>query len=64
MNLFRDSKTQGASRPSVLVNLRMVDKKGEPLDPSTAWEALKIAFKDHPTLDIFQATVSPDKEAE
>ncbi len=48
-------------RPSVLIELKMVDKLGLPLDPALAWLALKEAFKGHPHLDVYQAKISPNK---
>lgn len=51
-------------RPSVLIKLRLVNKSGNPLDPSEAWAALLAAFKDHKHFDIHQAEISPDKKAD
>ena len=65
MSLFKPTlKTPGADRPSVLINLRLVDKLGVPVDASLAWLTLKAMFKDHPHLDVFQATISPDKDSD
>ena len=62
---LRSTKVNNTTdRPSLLVGLRLVDKLGLPLDPSVAWLALKDAFKNHPHLEIHQATLSPDKEAD
>ncbi len=63
MSLFRTSKvTETAERPSALIEIRMVDKLGLPLDPSAAWAALQLAFKDHPHLEVKSAKIYPDKE--
>ncbi len=63
MSLLRQSsKSSGLDRPSVLVQLRLRDKLGVPVDASNAWLALKAAFKDHPHLEITQAEIRPDKD--
>ncbi len=61
MSIFRSEKTQGAERPSILIQLRLLDKAGVPVDPSLAWQALLLAFKDHPHYAITKAEFSPDK---
>lgn len=63
MSLFRSKKTTPtASRPSVLLQLRLVDKQGDPLDETAVWEGLKALFKDHPNLEIFQVEIRPDPQ--
>lgn len=62
MNLFRKKSATTNERPSVLVKLRLADTTGEPLDASTAWQALLAAFKDHPSLVVTKAEIRPDKE--
>lgn len=65
MSLFRTPpKTLGAERPSVLIELRLVDKLGVPIDPSGAWAALVLAFKDHPHFAVEAAKIFPDKAAD
>lgn len=63
MSLLRKKVSNGEERPSLLIELRMVDKLGLPLDPSIAWAALKDAFKGHPHLEVYQARISPDKDS-
>jgi hypothetical protein len=62
MNLFRKNTGDAKERPSVLIELRLVDKFGLPIDPSYAWLALLEAFQNHKHLEVQQARVSPDKE--
>jgi len=62
MSLFRTTKSLGAERPSVLIKLRLIDKLGLPIDPSLAWQALLIAFKDHPHLEVSKAEIRPDTD--
>lgn len=64
MSIFRSTKGQAKERPSLLIQLKLVQKQGQPLDPSEAWQELLIAFKGHPTLEVFQARVAPDKESD
>lgn len=65
MSLFRTTKvTSAAERPSVLIELKLVDKLGLPMDASFAWQALLDAFKDHPHLTVQSAKIFPDKEYE
>jgi len=61
MSLLRTHNTSVNGRPTILVQLRMIDKGDQPLDPSLAWQALLIAFKDHPHYQVVQAEFSPDK---
>lgn len=60
MNLFKPSPV--AERPSVLIQLRLVDKTGAPIDPHDAWKDLIALFKNHPHLQIFKAEFTPDKD--
>lgn len=62
MGILSVNKPPATDRPSVLISLRLVDKYGLPIDPSYAWLALKDAFKDHKHLEVFQATIGPDKD--
>lgn len=62
MNLFSSKNKPHASRPSVLLQLRLVDKAGDPLEETAVWEGLKLLFKNHPNLEIHQCEISPDKE--
>jgi len=62
MSILRHNPALVEDRPSVLIELKLVDKLGLPLDASIAWQALLIAFKDHPHLQIYQAKISPDKQ--
>lgn len=64
MSLFRSQKGHGSERPSVLIQLRLVDKLGVPIDASQAWLALQAAFKNHAHLEVFQVEVRPDKDAQ
>lgn len=61
MSLFRTPNTPVNERPSALIQLRLVDKLGLPIDPSAAWAALVLAFKDHPHFTVHKAEISPDK---
>ena len=63
MNPFR-SLTNSTDRPSVKIQLKMKTRLGVPLDASQAWEAIKAAFASHPDLEVYQAKISPDKEAD
>jgi hypothetical protein len=62
MNLFRSSKGKSVERTSLIIKLKLVNKKGDTLDEGDAWQALVDCFKKHPTLDVFQAEISPDKD--
>lgn len=63
MSLFRSkNKTQAASRPSLLLQLRLVDKVGDPLEEDVVWKDLLARFKDHPNLEIFRCEIRPDKD--
>lgn len=63
MTLFRSkTKQPTASRPSVLLQLRLVDKAGDPLEETAVWEGLKFLFKNHPNLEIYQCEIRPDTE--
>lgn len=65
MSLFRaGAKSHGAERPSVVIELKLIDKFGLPIDPSSAWFALQEAFKNHPTLMVKAAQIKPDKESD
>jgi hypothetical protein len=59
--MLRSSKSRSVERPSLLIKLKIVNKTGATLDEQDAWQALVDAFKNHPTLDVFQAEVSPNK---
>jgi hypothetical protein len=50
-------------RPSLLVQLRLIKRSGAALDEEEAWTALIDAFRLHPTLDVYQAEIAPDKGA-
>ena len=61
MSLF-DLKGPAPDRPTLSIRLVLKDKLGLPIDPSIAWLALQIAFKDHPHLAVYQAEIAPGKE--
>lgn len=62
VSIFRSpAKVAGAERPSLLIEIRMIDKLDLPLDAHVCWSALQLAFKDHPHLRIEAATIRPDK---
>ncbi len=62
MSLF---KTKGNNhvneRPSLLITLKLINKKGEPIDETEAWLILHEAFKSHPLYSVQSALISPDK---
>lgn len=51
-----------ASRPSLLISLKLYDTGGFPLDEQVAWDHIVAAFKDHPYLRVEKALIGPDKE--
>jgi len=62
MSLFRSKSDPAAERPSVLLQLRLVDKFGTPIDASYAWEELKALFQNHKHLDISRCEIRPDTD--
>jgi len=65
MSLLRTTNVSPVNeRPSVLVELKLHTKNGEVLDAEVAFKALVAAFKSHPTLEVYQAKISPDKDSE
>jgi len=65
MSLLRTTNVSPVNeRPSVLVELKLRTKNGEVLDAEVAFKALVAAFKNHPTLEVYQAKISPDKDSE
>lgn len=59
---IKRKESLSVQRPSLLVTLKLSDKTGSVLDESKAWDALVSAFANHPTLEIQQAEISPDRE--
>jgi hypothetical protein len=62
MSLFRSKSVNSLDRPSLLIQLRLTDKKNDPIDQSDAWQALIDAFKDHPYLEVYQAEIRAFKD--
>lgn len=60
--MIRSQNSATAERNSLKIELRLVSKKNKILDEEEAWNALIDCFKNHPTLEVYQALVSPDKE--
>lgn len=63
MSIFTTRKVNDTTdRPSVLIQLRLIDKGGDPVDASEAWAALVLAFKDHPHFAVSKCEIRPDKD--
>jgi len=64
MSLIRQKASKSVERNSLSIKLILVNKKGDVLDESEAWQALVDCFKKHPTLDVHQAEIGPNKDGE
>jgi hypothetical protein len=65
MAILRKQKKEsfGTERPSVLVQMKVVDKEGYPMDPQLVWDFLQKAFAGHAYYVLHQAEFHPDKES-
>jgi hypothetical protein len=62
MSNLRATHSKSIERDSLKITLRLVSKQGDVLDEQVAWQALIDCFLKHPSLDVFQAEISPDKD--
>jgi hypothetical protein len=49
-------------RRGLKINLRVISRQDGPIDDEEVWQALVDAFRNHPTLDVYQAEIGPDVE--
>jgi hypothetical protein len=63
MASLRSADLKTNQRPSLLIGLKLVTRDGRPLDEQEAWNALIDCFRHHPTLDVYQAEIKPDKKS-
>lgn len=60
MNILKGSRAP--KRISLLIQLKLVSKTGEPIDEQDAWQQLIDCFTKHPTLAVFQAEIGPNRD--
>jgi len=63
LSLFKaQTNTTVNQRPTALVQLKFKNKLNEFLDPSDCYAAILEAFKNHPTLEVYQVEIRPSKD--